>query len=502
MCYFTYAFYSCRHRARDHIIKCEKKKNDGTGTHCDPDQRGFKHMPECGIQVEDIDRLCGPCQELERNRRQDEAEAEAIRRDLEQARKMDLEEQRRKAEAHEAHMNSIQEQSLAKWERQNEAHLQRVLKESMQRQMEEAASQMEAAMKASRMEYSAYMEMEYGEFVEEGSSRDQAIKRKSTMDWHHPKWTSSVSGSQGGMAELEAKMSSSLSMSESHRSESHHAAEKRQWASSSNAENASTASIPSPPPPPPLPPASTSSGFSAKSRRDSKASLRASRTVESASASATSAPPPPPLPPVQTSKHSASGSASTHATSDHAVLLKKAVHTRASRRSTTGSVPRELAPPAPAFPPVDYSQPPRDQNYGRFMIGTRHQPIHPSQDVVEAPATPPKPVLPRAPAPAVRLRGSVTPAEVRAPTGFQVGPGGLQNRLRPSGSVRRPAPRPPVATAQPPNELEAIWNRRGIQRGIQRDVDDDNISTVSVTPSQSASQVSSRRFSEDSDDEK
>lgn len=102
---------------------------------------------------------------------------------------MDMEEQRRSAEAHEAHMKMVMNDSLSEWERQESQRLQEVLRESSERQVREMSSHMTATMETSRMEYSAYMEASYGEYVEEGSSGDQAIKRKSMMDWHHPKWT-------------------------------------------------------------------------------------------------------------------------------------------------------------------------------------------------------------------------------------------------------------------------------------------------------------------------
>ena len=121
---------------------------------------------------------------------------------------------------------------------------------------------------------------------------------------------------------------------------------------------------------------------------------------------------------------------------------------------------------------------PQDQNYGRFMIGTRHQPIHPSQETFETPAspteTPNTPVGPRTPIPAVRLAGSLTPTATRAPTAFQIGSGRVPGRLRPSASVKHPPPTP-TKKDEVANELAALWARRG----IQQDEEEDNVQAAS-----------------------
>jgi hypothetical protein len=229
MCYFTYKFYECKHRGEDHIVKCVKKKNDGTGTHCNPDQRGYKSMAECGIKLQDLDGLCRPCSALKLKHLLDEAEAKADQRDVENARKYDLEEQRRKAEAHEAHMKKVKNESLAEWERQESERLRQVLWESRERQEREMSSHM-----------TAIMEKSCGEAAEEGSFQHQAIKRKSTMDYHHPNWAN-----EDGMDELET-VTSSFSITET-RGKIHYYTGKHK-----SSEESGT-NIPSAPPPPPLP---------------------------------------------------------------------------------------------------------------------------------------------------------------------------------------------------------------------------------------------------------
>ncbi|CAI6335053.1 unnamed protein product [Periconia digitata] len=165
---------------------------------------------------------------------------------------------------------------------------------------------------------------------------------------------------------------------------------------------------------------------------------------------------------------------------------------------TSGSQPPPPPPPPPLtrhatmprFPPPDYSQPPKDQNYGRFKIGTRHQPIHPSQDLDEPPAAPSNnPPGRKDPMPSARLAGIVAP-EVPAPVAFAVPSGDQRSRLRPTGLNRRSTLESRASQEESPNELEAQWSKRGIQR--EADEEEGSDSTSSIRPSQSASQVEAR----------
>lgn len=367
MCKYTYTFYECGHRTEDNVRGCDHYKRDGI--HCDVDNPQVKRS-RCEVDLRNRNGLCDRCVEIERMK----ADEAALRKDLERAKRLDAEEQERNRKAHEEHIRKVQRESYRDFQRQEDESLVRKLRENQER-AERANAQLDTGISDS---------------------------------------TSKPAGEEDEVADIEAKMSSALNISESPRSE------KVQQTSSQTS---------SPPPPPPLPPT---------------ASMRS----QSFTAGAAAGPPPPPLP--------------------------------LSRHKTT-----------PSFPPPSYSQPPKDQNYGRFTIGTRHQPIHPSQDLSETtegnvPST--NSIGSREPAPSARLAGTVGPAPP-APVGFSVPSGDQRSRLRPAGLGRRsisgaslPSPQEQLA-----NELEAQWNKRGIQR--EGDEDEGYTSGSSVTPSQSASQI-------------
>ncbi|PVI02193.1 hypothetical protein DM02DRAFT_670761 [Periconia macrospinosa] len=206
------------------------------------------------------------------------------------------------------------------------------------------------------------------------------------------------------------------------------------------------------------------------------------READMVESSSSTPPPPPPLPTTATATATTTASASASA------------HSRSSATTVEHAAPPPPPLPShgavPNFPPPNYSQPPKDQTYGRFKIGTRHQPIHPSQDLPETPATPATQLHPQEPAPSARLASTVAP-ESPAPAGFAIPTGDQRSRLR-STQVEKSSPlgtSPPSTQEQPLNELEALWNKRGIQR--EADEDEGYNSGCSITPSQSASQIAS-----------
>lgn len=101
------------------------------------------------------------------------------------------------------------------------------------------------------------------------------------------------------------------------------------------------------------------------------------------------------------------------------------------------------------------------------MIGTRHQPIHPSQensDAVPSLTSPETPRGPRAPAPTVRLAGSIAPVSTRLPTAFEVAAGGTPRPFRARNRTQPPRSKLVAGDDGAADELAAIWNRRGIHR--------------------------------------
>ncbi|CBY02011.1 hypothetical protein IAQ61_006600 [Plenodomus lingam] len=97
--------------------------------------------------------------------------------------------------------------------------------------------------------------------------------------------------------------------------------------------------------------------------------------------------------------------------------------------------------------PVNYSIPAMGpQNIGRFKLGTRSQPIHPSQER-EEPKSPISPISPSAPAPFARLGGQITPNI--PPAMGQTHRPGLEGPL---GTAARSGPR---RTAGPRTSLES-----------------------------------------------
>ncbi|KAF1973418.1 hypothetical protein BU23DRAFT_138398 [Bimuria novae-zelandiae CBS 107.79] len=193
-----------------------------------------------------------------------------------------------------------------------------------------------------------------------------------------------------------------------------------------------------------------------------------------------------------------------HESKKAAELQSTTTRTTTTRsRTTTVRDPSPPPPPpppppsqprvsAPAFPPIDFSQPPKNQDYGHHFIGGRRQPIHPSQKLAaEHPLSPAAPVNPhvRRPQPTVRLAGGVT-SPVRSPTASISGFAGSS-----TSTQRGPARPPPGSTSQeePVNELQAMWNRKGIKRETDEDEEEDGIATESISPSESASQIDSGR---------
>lgn len=164
-----------------------------------------------------------------------------------------------------------------------------------------------------------------------------------------------------------------------------------------------------------------------------------------------------------------------------------------SPSSSPSSSPSPSPPPSPprfgvpSYPPIDYSQPPKDQSYDRFMIGGRRQPVHPSQKLEsEHPLSPTAPTIPRsrAPQPTVRLAGGVVPPSPPSSSPFN----GTNNSLFSERKPRVSRTHRSISKEEPVNELQALWDKKGIKRDTDEE-ESDGITAATVSPSESASQV-------------
>ena len=462
MCHYTITFYGCNHRNEDNVQGCDRWRR--VGTHCNIDDPAIRRRNDCSIRGVTKPGLCPRCQNGERAHLERLREEELLRRDLEKARLQEQEEQRKNAAAHEAHLRKIQEESKASWDAEFKSSVSQVMQEStIQVNLDMTTREVEllnAAIEASHNDFMHSMETRFGEYIEEGTSRLEAIMRQSTMDWHHSKWGPGAAAvSSSATAELRMKVSSSFRTKGARRTRSAMVESCLTGYTQSQYETQQTQAIP---PPPPLPPA-----------------LRSDISF--------AAPPPLAL--------SGRMESSSHCIDANALLQQSARLQSASAASKNVrvdvQVKKGLVTPSPALPPVDYSRAPKDQNIGHYMIGTRRQPIHPSQEVANNPASPTNLTLPRSPLPRARVASTVAPPSLTSPSspsGFTGVPiGNPRELLRSTTESQRLTPRSTLLQEQPQNELERLWSKLGIQR--ETEDDDDGISITSITPSESVSQL-------------
>jgi hypothetical protein len=157
----------------------------------------------------------------------------------------------------------------------------------------------------------------------------------------------------------------------------------------------------------------------------------------------------------------------------------------------TTPLPRTPPVEKPAAP-VDFSLPPvHQQEYGPYTIGGRRQPVHESQKKQAANYLK-SPVTPRSPAPAVRLGGAIqpnSPSPRPSPSPVVSVPvGDLRSGLRRTGGPRRSIPS--RTESEDGSELRAQLARRRTWSPK-----DQMVSSVSITPSESASNMPSRASS-------
>lgn len=138
MCHYTVRFFECDHKTDDNVKGCSTWMK--TGTHCDIDNPAVRKREDCSIRSDKVDGLCPRCvsreririlrdEEEQRERIEREREEELLRKDLEKARLADQEEQRRNAEAHEAHLKRIKDEEEASWRTKYETKVSPILVE-------------------------------------------------------------------------------------------------------------------------------------------------------------------------------------------------------------------------------------------------------------------------------------------------------------------------------------------------------------------------------------
>jgi hypothetical protein len=167
------------------------------------------------------------------------------------------------------------------------------------------------------------------------------------------------------------------------------------------------------------------------------------------------------------------------------------------------ATPIRVTPPLRSPPvetpakPVDYSLPVGQQEYGAYTLGGRRQPVHESQKQKAAKYLN-SPVTPSSPAPIARLGGTIQPS---SPSPRQLHtlsspvptPTDLRANLRRTGGPRKSMPSQSEAGTNP--ELVAFLARR---RTWERN--DETSSNVSITPSESASNLGTRPSSSGASD--
>ena len=228
MCHYTVKFFECDHKTEDNVKGCTAWR--ATGTHCDIDNPTVRKREEVSIRSENVNGLCPRCEtreralllkeeEEERERKEREREEELLRRDLEKARLADQEEQRRNAEAHEAHLRRLQEEEEHAWRFRHSTKVSQAMNESAlnagleaSRKAYEEEMELKAAMDASLRTFLNEMGRS-GDAVKEPKSHPDTDGDQPTENWHDQKWSFKAEQSQELHAELDVKVSASVRMS-------------------------------------------------------------------------------------------------------------------------------------------------------------------------------------------------------------------------------------------------------------------------------------------------
>lgn len=187
------------------------------------------------------------------------------------------------------------------------------------------------------------------------------------------------------------------------------------------------------------------------------------------------------------------------------VEVEKTTITRTEKKADAIPPPPPLPPVKLAFAPraapvekqkqkpkvTDYTRAPIGyQAYGQYLIGTRRQPIHESQKPQDIPISPKSPTKPSIPAPSVRLGSTMNPSDVpiirEARPTIPSTSSDVRSNLRKTTGPRSPLS--PTGEVAGDTEL----SRKLAKRRTWEPQEDDAASQMSLTPSESASNVSGR----------
>ncbi|KAF2876604.1 hypothetical protein BDV95DRAFT_232128 [Massariosphaeria phaeospora] len=463
MCHFTQTFaLGCHHKVDDHAELCPRAIERGNLV-CDSDDRRnrcswapHKYVPG----------HCSHCRTLEAERRDMYVFEQSTHKARQESETFLRTENAMREEQYQYTIKVTQEEHKKQAEQSNQAALDQAIRESserysktlrqsdeqfsgtvrdsgdymLQRALRESRAHVqafddkafygavEAALSASRQEY---FEGQSKLALADDDPRLNVIQNKSKLDWHHSQWGSEgeACGTQGLEIDGKGKGRQEEGIEQQFDRLGLHSVGDVSSRSTTNANTTSTTSLnttsttnrstnmsripPAPPMPPPL-----------------------SRTITSTQSSST-IPPPPPLPP--------------------------------TTRNPLPSVRLVSQAKQPAHPITDFSRAPTNTEYGRFKIGTRSQPIHPSLASPATPTSPTTPLSPTSPLPQVRLAGSIQttpPSTSRLASGASPISGissTTRVNLRPARTGRT------TPQQMRPNELEVLWKRRGIEKGTEED---------------------------------
>ncbi|KAF2853805.1 hypothetical protein T440DRAFT_487109 [Plenodomus tracheiphilus IPT5] len=400
MCKYTVYNYECGHRAGDHVDSSQCMDFQRTGVHCDRDNPANKDRVK--VKTKSRNGVCDTCLRPRRIA----AENITLDYDLKTARDISMAE----AKAHEEHMQRAE---------------QRAREESLAQ-----ATELQKAQDARIAELERWSAEEYASKLQEQEDADfEFMIKQSREEAEH-------AAHEREMEAMQRAFQESIQLNQPTRE--YQDKVTRNWSEDLGdgqiAEWTETETTTW----------TTSKGKGPAIPRSSPPSPYLKRP----DASNCQPPPPPPPPPAPTEQHDV-----PIPPSPPAPIPKDPAFPPTKQPTPKPTEPKALGYSMPAMGP---------QNIGRFKVGTRSQPIHPSQEI-EEPRSSKSPILPSAPAPFARLGGQVG---LKVPAMRQAqGPGvyvpsstdprsGLRRSAGPRSSF--PSPEIPQVDAQ----LQALLAKR------------------------------------------
>lgn len=357
MCKYTIYTAECGHPDEDHVDSKDCFYFQKTQVHCDRDNPALRDRVV--IKTRDREGICNGCFRIAQ-----EKEEAAMRRD---ALKYQEQQRREAEEAEKQHNRAQQELRDKKW-KEDEARREREKQEKKRREEERLRRERKAAKKQEDMDKAQQdaWEKEQADRISETERLSKAGLERLAKEQEE--------------SDYRAKVEQSIKDAERQRQEEE--AQQALWESArlkSNDRRYQDGSIKS---------------GSSDDRTDQWAEENTKYRTTDTTRGPASPPSPPPTPPQR--------------------AVPPASPPAAPQLSAKKSPPPP--PPLPKSPSkpkdVNYTLPPvGPQTYGQFKVGTRVQPVHPSQALPELPATPVV-VMPSTPAPFARLNGIITASDV------------------------------------------------------------------------------------------